>query len=207
MKRFLVFVIICIVTLSLGLTTYYFLRDNETILVTDSYFEVNLLDTFVVGVEYINKNPNTEVYFESLHPDVVEYNEVTKMFEARSGGRAVVQVTSNKSSFKPVVIEVVVGDGTSNAPFFVKSIEDLLLIGKENVYDRAGEATPNIQTFDKAYKLRADLDFSALTSLDPLLTFHLLFTKTVFGFQLDTINQLAKAFLEYSILMDISFIT
>lgn len=169
MKRFLVFVIICIVTLSLGLTTYYFLRDNEVILITDSYFELNVLETFAVSVEHINKNPNTKINFESLHPEIVEYNPVTELFEAKSGGRAIVRVTSTKSDFKPVTIEVVVGDGTSNAPFFIRSIEDLLFIGKEIVYSKTNVAKPNVQTLDKNYKLRADLDFSTLTSLDPVL--------------------------------------
>ena len=169
MKRFLVFVIICIVTLSLGLTTYYFLRDNETIIVADSYFEVNKGETFVVNIEHINKNPKTIVSFESLQPSIVEYNPVLNIFSAQSGGRAIIQVTSNKIDFKPVTIEVVVGDGTSNAPFFIDSIESFLMIGKEEVFDIANNSLPNYLTMDSSYKLTADLDFSTLTSLDATL--------------------------------------
>ena len=169
MKRFLVFIIICIVTLSLGLTTYYFLRDTETILVLDSYFEVNVMDTFTIDVEHINPNPNTDINFESLHSNIVQWNPVNEKFEAVAGGRAVLRVTSNKSDFKPVTIEVVVGDGTANAPFFIKSIEDLLFLGKEEVYNQAGDSTLNPKTLDKYYKLQADLDFATLTSLDPVL--------------------------------------
>ena len=169
MKRFLVFVIICIVTLSLGLTTYYFLRDNETIIVTDSYFEINKGDTFVVNVEHTNKNPKTVINFESLQPNIVEYNPVLNIFRAQSGGRAIVQVTSNKMDFKPVTIEVVVGDGTANSPFFIDSIESFLMIGKEEVFDIANNSLPNYLTMDSSYKLTNDLDFSTLTSLDATL--------------------------------------
>jgi|AntRauTorcE11897_2_1112592.scaffolds.fasta_scaffold00019_44 hypothetical protein len=166
MKRFLVFVIICIVTLSIGLTTYYFWRDNETIVVLDSYFEVNVNQTFRVDIDHINPHPKTEIEFESLHPEIVIYNPVNRRFEAISGGRAVIRVSATRTDFRPVTIEVVVGDGTVNAPFFIKSIEDLLFIGKDEIYSEAGTPSVNPMQFDHAYKLKNDLDFSQLTNLN-----------------------------------------
>jgi hypothetical protein len=168
MKRFLVFVIICIVTLSLGLTTYYFLRDNETIVVLDSYFEVNVGDTFDIDVEHINPNPNTVAEFKSLHPNIVSYNPVNNQYMAVSGGRAVITVDYNRSDFKTVAIEVVVGDGTDKAPFFVKSVEDILFIGKEEIIIGESTSITNLKKYDSSYKLQTDLDFAQLTNLDPV---------------------------------------
>ena len=110
------------------------MRDNESLIVLDSYFEINQYDTFVVGIEHENPNPATQINYESLHPNIVNYNPVNEKFEAISGGRAIIRITSNKSDFRPVTIEVIVGDGTINAPFFVKSVKDILFIGKDEVF-------------------------------------------------------------------------
>jgi|LGOV01.1.fsa_nt_gb hypothetical protein len=173
MKRFLVFVIICIVTLSMGLTTWYLLRDEEVLIVEASNFEVNKGDYFTVEYQFFNKK--SEIEFTSLHPDKVEYNPVGSIydeitgrgiasFEAASGGKAVVEITSNKPDFEKITMQIDVGDGTANAPFYIFSVEQLAEVGRQ-AYNESLEPIDNVKTLDKHYILKADLDLSALLNL------------------------------------------
>ncbi|MGD9901538.1 MAG: GLUG motif-containing protein [Spirochaetales bacterium] len=150
MKRFLVFVIICIVTLSLGLTTYYFLRDNEVIVVNSTYFEVNIGDSFEIDYEHTNPSPTTELTFTSYQPDIVYFSPANNKFYAAAGGKAIIEVSSNKKDFQAVTIEVSVGDGTTNAPFYITSAETLMTIG-----------TNETMTMDKSYVLQEDIDLAS----------------------------------------------
>lgn len=151
MKKFLVFVVICIVTLSLGLTSYYFLRDDETILITKTYYSVNVGELFSLEIERENPNITTEITYESLHPSVIEFNPTLSesSFMALKGGKAVIKISTNKSSFIPVTVEVEVGDGSSSAPLFISTAEELANIGINS----------NL-SLDSYYALKNDIDLS-----------------------------------------------
>lgn len=155
MKKFLVFVILCIVTLSIGLTTYYFISDNDVFIVNGTYYEVNVLDNFTIDMNY-DLSGEGKVIFESLHPEVVEYNPgsvIPNSFVALSGGRAVIRISTTNNRFSPVTIEVEVGDGTYGAPLFISNAQELSRIGKDIN-----------KPMDAYYTLRNNIDLAAFNN-------------------------------------------
>lgn len=150
MKRFLIFVVICIVTASLGILTYKFLSVEETISVNQTVFEVNIGDTVPLEVIRENEKVSTEVIVESLNKDIVDYNNQSGKFYAEKGGKAILKVSSNLSGFTDILIQVTVGDGSKTSPLFVKNAIELSQIGTDE------------RPLNLCYTLTNDLDLSSL---------------------------------------------
>jgi len=132
MKKFFTFVIICIVVATVGFTTYYLMTEQQTIRILQTVYELNVGDCPELLVEYENVKIANPISVESLNPEVAEYL-TTGAISAKSGGRAVLKVTSPLSSFKTTYIQVTVGDGSSElTPLYISSKEEFMSIGVDS---------------------------------------------------------------------------
>lgn len=156
MKRFLVFVIVCIVTASVGLMTYKFLTLEETILFNRTVFEINVGEDVPLEITRVNAKPTTEIYFESLQPDIVYYDRMNEVYRSGIvGGQATLKVSSNLPGFVPQLITVKVGNGSSTSPYFVRDAVELASIGVERTEDDQIK-----RPLDKCYKLITDINLA-----------------------------------------------
>lgn len=155
MKKFIVFVLILVVTVSLGVTTFYFLRDNEELVVnTNGYVYLNKGDTLEIDAELKNAKVGNELVITALTEGVLEWNPALNSFTAEEGGATVVEVrTKTNNKINPVYIEVSVGNGMKEAPYYIDSEEDLLNIGSD--------ADGNIFTSSDNYILMQDITLTS----------------------------------------------
>lgn len=137
MKKFIVFCLMLIVTVSLGVTVWYFVRDNEELVINmEPYVYINKDDNLEVDATLKNAKVGNELIITSLNPEVLEEiswspNPNIKAFEAKRGGAAILEIKVKKGNISPVYIEVAVGDGSKETPFFIDTEEKLLNIGKD----------------------------------------------------------------------------
>ena len=159
MKRFIVFVLILVVTASLGVTTYYFLRDNEELVVnTESFVYLNKGETIAIDAELKNAKIGNGLIIESLNKEIIDENPALQAFEAKDAGAAIIEIRVKSGKLNPVYIEVSVGDGSSLAPFYIDSEEDLLNIGADSSFPA-----------NKHYILMQDI--SLTKAITPLCTY------------------------------------
>lgn len=131
MKRFWVFVIICVVALGIGFTTFRFMTREEILYVNQTVFEVNSGENIILDIVQENLKSGTEIYVTSSNEDIVYRTDNPSKYEfkASKGGSTTIVVTSNLKGFNPVSIQVTVGDGNYATPFLIKSKDDLAKIG------------------------------------------------------------------------------
>lgn len=140
MKKFIVFCLILIVTVSLGATVWYFVRDNEEFVIDMSpYVYMNVGDTLPVDARIKNAKVGSSLKISVLGDEnqdsttaVLYWNELTERLEANKGGAAIVEIRAINSDLSPVYIEVGIGDGSKDAPFYVDSEDDLAHIGTDD---------------------------------------------------------------------------
>lgn len=160
MKKFLMFCLICVVTVSVGLMTYRFLTLEEVLTVNTTYVEVNKGEE--VPLEVTCENKKGELVFESLDEDVVSYDLTLGRYYALKGGKARLQISSTTKGTIPIMVTVMVGDGTELCPYYIKSADDLAQIGKTEV-DSDGTSIVK-RPLDAYYSLCTDLDLSTYGS-------------------------------------------
>ena len=131
MKRFWVFVIICVVALGLGFTVFRFMTREEILYVNQTVYEVNNGENFNLDIVKKDLKAGTEVYIDVQNTSIVRMTDDTENynFKALSGGSTTIVVTSNLKGFNPVNIQVTVGDGNYATPFLIKNQEQLSKIG------------------------------------------------------------------------------
>lgn len=152
MKKFLIFMIICVVTASLGLLTYRLATVEANINVNQNVFYCNVFDAEVpLEITVENDIRNTTIYtVKSQTPTVVNWSDTSDKLVIVGGGEAYVEITSNIKNFRTIYIQVKVGSGTQTNPYYIKNVNDLKGIGTAEYMD-----------LDKSYILTADLDLSA----------------------------------------------
>lgn len=157
MKKFLVFCLICIVTVSLGLMTYRFLTLEENVVVNQTVFEVNVNEEIPLEVTVLNSKGSVPKVISS-DTSLMYYDESLGKYMAKDkGGKATFTVEPLKSTSAPIIVTVTIGDGSEQSPYFIKSAEDLAMIGKATNID--GELYYT-RPLDAYYKLIADIDLS-----------------------------------------------
>lgn len=152
MKRFLVFCIIIIVSVSIGYMSYFFLQDNEAIVMDETFFQVNVGEDRKLEFERIKPKSTTEVTFTVDGENVINFNPETKEFVAVAGGVATITLSCTNENINDIIIEVNVGDGTEQFPYYIRKQTDLRLIGVEDGTTEYGS--------DDCYRLVNDITLS-----------------------------------------------
>ncbi len=133
MKKFIVFCLILIVTVSMGVTVWYFVRDNEELVINmDPYVYKNEGDILEVDARLKNAKVGNELIITSLNPNVLAKAEGfgPNAFQAQEGGAAVIEIKVKKGNISPVYIQVSVGNGSKSAPYFIDTESQLETIGQ-----------------------------------------------------------------------------
>ena len=134
MKRFLMFLVIAIAVTSLGLSIYYFAKDNEVIFINNTQISVNAGDTFKADdlLTFQNASKYTKVDYNGVKDNsVLTYNKNEGYYAAVKGGETNIVITTTNRSYSNLVIKVIVRDGTEEFPYIIDSEEELKSIGSQ----------------------------------------------------------------------------
>ena len=157
-QRFIVFVVALLTIVALGVTVYYFMKDDEFINLQTNEIYVNVGDTFKLSYQHDNPLDSTEIEWVIKNTDLISYDKETNIFTAVAAGETEIWLDTNRSGWAVQQCIVKIGDGTSENPFIIKSAEQLV-DGLENIAEGA--------TADSSYILVADIDL-ANTNFEPL---------------------------------------
>ena len=155
-KRLLVYIAVIIACLFIGLTTYYMLKDYETlntILADGSTISLNKGDTFELKIERNRANENT-TFTSTYDEKIISYDFDSGVLTAVSGGTTILTITSSNENLPVYKFTVEVGDGSDSSPWFIKTEEDLRNIGTKH---SNGEL---IWTLENSYKLYNDIELT-----------------------------------------------
>jgi len=161
MKKFVVYLMVIVMAVSLGFAVFYLVKDDEVISISSASIYTDVNKEFTIDVNHENKKSYTKINITSSNDQVVKYNEENNSFSALSGGVARVNFRSNNVKFRNLWCDVIVGDGTETSPFYISSVEQLAAIGMgesngDGTYKGAEPYTD--YTSDKCYKLVTDID-------------------------------------------------
>lgn len=137
MKKFLIFLVSIIVVVSLGLTTYYFLRNDEVIAVKTNEIFCNAGDIITLDdLQISRKKPhqNTTFDYNAGGEDVTKYiafDEASNCYVVSNtaGGTIKLVIATNNDKFPIFEISVHVGNGTVENPYYIFGENELNKIG------------------------------------------------------------------------------
>ncbi len=163
LNRFLIFLLIILVAISVGLSIYYFMRNNEIFSFSAEDGQsitkyVNVGETFDITVT--RKNPSKDEYsLKSLDENIVKFvekvDENVFRFSAENGGKTSIQLITTNKAYKNLNVVVYVGNGSEENPFFIRNYDDLSSIGTGAIVGRTLEAN---------YQQVADIDMNVATT-------------------------------------------
>lgn len=161
MKRFFVFLIIIVVAVAFGFMTYFFLKDNEKLTLEQAFYEKNTDEPWSIEAEFYKHKETTTVTVTSSDTNVVEIGEftITETEESKSilsipctpkaGGFTTITIETSNENIEKFIIDVSVGDGSKDYPYFVDSVSTLGLIGTGEKY-----------SLESSYKLTSDINLA-----------------------------------------------
>ena len=158
MKKFLLFLVSIVVVVSISLTTYYFVRNNEVITIKTKEIYCNAgdiipLKSLGISIKNANISKKTTFNYNAGGVDVekfIKYDEESNSFvvsEENAGEVKLVIRTSNKK-YADFIINVHIGNGSVENPYFIFNETELARIG-------------SIYRLDKNYILMSDIALSS----------------------------------------------
>ncbi|MDY5677085.1 MAG: Ig-like domain-containing protein [Eubacteriales bacterium] len=166
MKKFIVYLLVIIVAVSLGFAVFYLVRDNEVISISSASIYKDAGDNFTIDLKHANKKSYTSITISTSNASVVSYDKKSNTFTANAGGVARVNFRTTNAKFRNLWCDVIVGDGTVESPFYISTPNQLAAIGmgQEIITDGvatgvyAGGSEYPEYTSDKCYKLVSSID-------------------------------------------------
>lgn len=161
-KRFLVYLAVIIGCLFVGLTTYHLLKNHEYISVTASsgneiYLNVQETDTIII--EHNLPAEGTTLTYTISDESIFSFDLETGKISALKGGESTLTITPSNENFGPFTFTIRVGDGQSTqTPYYVKTAEDLISIGKVRIY---GTATQD-WSLSSCYEIINDINMAEI---------------------------------------------
>lgn len=141
MKKFLIFLVSIVVVVSMGLTTYYFLRNDEVISVKTKEIFCNTGDTISVdslGITRKKPHHKTKFDYSAAGEEVnnaISYQSNSNCYvvsdQAKGDITLVIGTTNKKYSKFEIVVHV--GNGSEEHPYYVFGESELNKIGR--IYD------------------------------------------------------------------------
>lgn len=171
MKKFIVYLLVIVFTVSLSFAVFYLVRNDEVITISASSMYVDKDDTFTIDITDQNKKEYSDVVISSSNENIVKYDATKKNFIALSGGVSRINFRTNNVNFRNLSCDVIVGDGTITSPYYISTAEQLAAIGMgEQLKDEddnllnayAGKAPFTKYASDKYYKLIDNIDVSTV---------------------------------------------
>ena len=175
MKKFLVYLLVIVLTVSVGFGIFYLVRDNEVISISSASIYKDAGESFTLDIDHQNKKSYTEITVTSSDDSIVkgEYDSKNGQFKATavSGGVARINIRTSNSKFRNLWCDVIVGDGTVESPYYISTAEQLASIGmgeetgaNTGVFKGSKLFKPEYEkyTSDACYKLVNDIDASTV---------------------------------------------
>ncbi len=150
MRKFWVIFFSVFTALVVALSLIFVFATRETIKISADVMYVNVGDTFSLTLDKKNASNSTKITAESSDLSVVTFDMESSMAVAKSGGVARITFTTTNSRYRSLHCDVMVGDGTTENPFYIATAEDLAQIG----------AADSIYPADACYRLVANIDMS-----------------------------------------------
>lgn len=160
MKKFLAYLLVIVITVSLGFAVFYLVRDNEKISLTTTTLYKDKGSTFELALDMSKNNSYTKITVSSSNENVVSITDKTidvkkgvakATLLANEGGLVRVNFQTNNSKFRNLYCDITVGDGTAENPYHIDSATQLALIGN----DPTGK-----YTLDSCYEIVSNIDLS-----------------------------------------------
>lgn len=136
MKKFLVFLVSIIVVICLGMTFYYFAKDEEVIRFKTSTIYINAGESISLedlGFSHTHKKKETKIDFNAggdAVKEIISYNSALGKYVSTSkGGNTTIVITTNNRKFKRFEIKITVGNGSEETPYQIYTEDDLFAIG------------------------------------------------------------------------------
>lgn len=170
MKKFIVYLLVIVMAVSLGFAVFYLVRDDEVISISSASMYKDVDETFTIDVNHRNKKSYTEISISSSNDEIVAYNQESNNFVAKTGGVARINFRTTNSNFRNLWCDVIVGDGTIESPFYISNAEQLAAIGMgSEILDVNGNGTGVYQGSSPYEKYRSDLCYKLVANIDASL--------------------------------------
>ena len=156
MKKFLIFLVAIVVVVCVGLTTYYFLRNDEAINFSTKEIYVNTGDIITLddlGYRVIKQHRKTTYDYNAGGDSVtalVRYDEDQGYYVVNdtTGGEVDIVINTSNENYTNFKIHVYIGDGTSEYPYYIENMSDIQKIG-------------DMYSLDSSYQLRSNITLSS----------------------------------------------
>ncbi len=155
MKKFLIFLVATIVAVCIGMTFYQFAKNDEVIKVNVQTIYINYGDKLSlddIGFSRKEANKDTKINFNAGGDEVtsiIKYDEVTKCYiPTQKGGATTIKISTTNRKYKTLTIDVIVGIGTEENPYYICNESQLFNIG-------------NLYGLGSYYELMNDIDVSS----------------------------------------------
>jgi len=171
MKKFIVYLLVIILTVSLGFAIFYLVRDNEVISISSASIYKDAGDTFTLDIDHTNKKSYTEITVTSSDEDIVDghYDSKNGQYKAtaKTGGVARINVRTTNTKFRNLWCDVIVGDGTIESPYYISTAEQLSAIGMgAEITDENGVATGVYAGATGYEQYHSDLCYKLVSNID-----------------------------------------
>ena len=144
MKKFLIFLVAIITTVCIGVTFYQFAKNDEIIKFTTNTVYVNYGDKLSLeDLGYIRKEPSksTKIDFNAGGDEVtsiIKYDELSGCYiPTAKGGSTTIKITTTNPKYKTIKIDVMVGIGTEEFPYYINNEEQLFDVCNTHIADNA----------------------------------------------------------------------
>ena len=137
MKKFLIFLVSIVVVVCFGLTTYYFMRNDEIIIVNTKEIFCNAgdiisLDSLKIEVKKPNKKTTYNYNAAKAEvTDLISYSEESGCYlvSETAGGEIELVISTSNKNYSEFKVKVHVGNGSVENPYYIFTQSDLAKIG------------------------------------------------------------------------------
>lgn len=140
MKKFLVFLVAIITTVCIGITFYQFAKNDEVIKVNTETIYINYGDKLSledIGFSRKEASKETKINFNAGGDEVtsiIKYDELSNCYIPTSkGGSTTIKISTTNRKYKSFSIDVVVGIGTEEFPYYISNEQQLFDITNANI--------------------------------------------------------------------------
>lgn len=160
-KSFMIFLLVIIIALSLGLTIFYFMSEDENLYLDKTLINTNLNEEFSISIVHDNPDGNTkyELNYDSNVLQLVSKSEnnMDYTFKTIASKQTEIVLSTNNTRFGNLSCVVTVADGTVSKPFLIRNAQELSEIG-----------TVSSRPLSAHYKQVNDIDLSKISNWTPI---------------------------------------
>lgn len=138
MKKFLIFLVSTIIIVCLGVTFYQFAKNDEVISVTGETIYINYGETLSlddIGFSRKEASKDTKIDFNAGGDEVtsiIKFDDVTNCYTPTTkGGSTTIIISTTNSKYKRLAIDVIVGVGSEENPYYISNESQLFNIGNK----------------------------------------------------------------------------